>query len=172
MMRNTKEVWSLTSAPAHQQGLLPRQPRFDAQWPAKQQEKSILIRVPPIATLDVKLKAPNGTNIAVKGKQGFDNVTSGSVSIPRFSAITHITDDPRRSRPSTQSSNTVRKIKTSHLLLRPNPLPANHRSPLSRHPRASCNSHISTSLSWNCRRPCACGSTSPLSPCRILKSSR
>lgn len=31
------------------------------------------------ATLDVKLKAPNGTNVNVKGKQGFDGVTSGSV---------------------------------------------------------------------------------------------
>ncbi|KAF2166709.1 hypothetical protein M409DRAFT_22765 [Zasmidium cellare ATCC 36951] len=31
------------------------------------------------ATLDVKLKAPNGTNVTVKGKQGFDGVTSGSV---------------------------------------------------------------------------------------------
>ncbi|KAI7296860.1 hypothetical protein KC343_g14655, partial [Hortaea werneckii] len=30
-------------------------------------------------TLDVKLKAPNGTNVAVKGKQGFDGVTSGSI---------------------------------------------------------------------------------------------
>jgi hypothetical protein len=33
-----------------------------------------------IATLDVKLKAPNGTNVTVKGKQGFDGVTTGSVS--------------------------------------------------------------------------------------------
>lgn len=33
------------------------------------------------ATLDVKLKAPNGTNVTVKGKQGFDGVTSGSVSL-------------------------------------------------------------------------------------------
>ena len=32
-----------------------------------------------IATLDVKLRAPNGTNVNVKGKQGFDGVTSGSV---------------------------------------------------------------------------------------------
>lgn len=32
-----------------------------------------------IATLDVKLKAPNGTNVTVKGKQGFDGVTTGSV---------------------------------------------------------------------------------------------
>ncbi|EME84262.1 uncharacterized protein MYCFIDRAFT_214674 [Pseudocercospora fijiensis CIRAD86] len=31
------------------------------------------------ATLDVKLKAPNGTNVTVKGKQGFDGVTSGSI---------------------------------------------------------------------------------------------
>ena len=31
------------------------------------------------ATLDVKLKAPNGTNVTVKGKQGFDGVTTGSV---------------------------------------------------------------------------------------------
>ncbi|GAB7361426.1 hypothetical protein MBLNU230_g1482t1 [Neophaeotheca triangularis] len=31
------------------------------------------------ATLDVKLKAPNGTNVNVKGKQGFDGVTSGSI---------------------------------------------------------------------------------------------
>ncbi|QIW98089.1 hypothetical protein AMS68_003607 [Peltaster fructicola] len=31
------------------------------------------------ATLDVKLKAPNGTNVVVKGKQGFDGVTSGSI---------------------------------------------------------------------------------------------
>ncbi|KXL42195.1 hypothetical protein M433DRAFT_363879 [Acidomyces richmondensis BFW] len=31
------------------------------------------------ATLDVKLKAPNGTNVTVKGKQGFDGVTSGSL---------------------------------------------------------------------------------------------
>lgn len=31
------------------------------------------------ATLDVKLKAPNGTNVTVKGKQGFDGVTSGSM---------------------------------------------------------------------------------------------
>ncbi|KAF2718246.1 hypothetical protein K431DRAFT_287866 [Polychaeton citri CBS 116435] len=31
------------------------------------------------ATLDVKLKAPNGTNVSVKGKQGFDGVTSGSL---------------------------------------------------------------------------------------------
>jgi voltage-dependent anion channel protein 2 len=31
------------------------------------------------ATLDVKLRAPNGTNLTVKGKQGFDGVTSGSV---------------------------------------------------------------------------------------------
>ncbi|KAI7011597.1 hypothetical protein KC318_g6439 [Hortaea werneckii] len=30
-------------------------------------------------TLDVKLKAPNGMNVAVKGKQGFDGVTSGSI---------------------------------------------------------------------------------------------
>jgi len=30
------------------------------------------------ATLDVKLKAPNGTNINIKGKQGFDGVTTGS----------------------------------------------------------------------------------------------
>lgn len=35
-----------------------------------------------IATLDVKLKAPNGTNVTVKGKQGFDGVTGGSVSAP------------------------------------------------------------------------------------------
>ncbi|EMC97619.1 hypothetical protein BAUCODRAFT_69206 [Baudoinia panamericana UAMH 10762] len=31
------------------------------------------------ATLDVKLKAPNGTNVTVKGKQGFDGTTSGSI---------------------------------------------------------------------------------------------
>ncbi|KAK1034286.1 Mitochondrial porin, partial [Friedmanniomyces endolithicus] len=31
------------------------------------------------ATLDVKLKAPNGTNVTIKGKQGFDGVTSGSI---------------------------------------------------------------------------------------------
>lgn len=31
------------------------------------------------ANLEVKLKAPNGTNLTVKGKQGFDNVTTGSV---------------------------------------------------------------------------------------------
>ncbi|OQO05290.1 hypothetical protein B0A48_09057 [Cryoendolithus antarcticus] len=31
------------------------------------------------ATLDVKLKAPNGTNVNVKGKQGFDGVTNGSI---------------------------------------------------------------------------------------------
>merc|ERR1711964_83003 len=31
------------------------------------------------ATLDVKLKAPNGTNVTVKGKQSFDGVTTGSV---------------------------------------------------------------------------------------------
>jgi len=31
------------------------------------------------ATLDVKLKAPNGTNVTVKGKQGFDGVTGGSI---------------------------------------------------------------------------------------------
>ncbi|KAK5133967.1 hypothetical protein LTR08_007087 [Meristemomyces frigidus] len=31
------------------------------------------------ATLDVKLRAPNGTNVTVKGKQGFDGVTSGSI---------------------------------------------------------------------------------------------
>ncbi|KAK4549795.1 hypothetical protein LTR36_005096 [Oleoguttula mirabilis] len=31
------------------------------------------------ATLDVKLRAPNGTNVTVKGKQGFDGVTGGSI---------------------------------------------------------------------------------------------
>ncbi|KAK5110728.1 hypothetical protein LTR62_005605 [Meristemomyces frigidus] len=31
------------------------------------------------ATLDVKLRAPNGTNVTVKGKQNFDGVTSGTV---------------------------------------------------------------------------------------------
>ncbi|KAK5159104.1 hypothetical protein LTR04_005133 [Oleoguttula sp. CCFEE 6159] len=31
------------------------------------------------ATLDVKLKTPNGVNLNVKGKQGFDGATSGSV---------------------------------------------------------------------------------------------
>ncbi|KAM3420541.1 hypothetical protein BST61_g3806 [Cercospora zeina] len=31
------------------------------------------------ATLDVKLKAPSGTNVAIKGKQGFDGVTAGSI---------------------------------------------------------------------------------------------
>jgi len=31
------------------------------------------------ATLDVKLKAPNGTNVTVKGKQAFDGVTTGSI---------------------------------------------------------------------------------------------
>jgi len=31
------------------------------------------------ATLDVKLKAPNGTNITVKGKQAFEGATSGSI---------------------------------------------------------------------------------------------
>jgi hypothetical protein len=36
------------------------------------------------ATLDVKLKAPNGTNVTVKGKQGFDGVTTGSVSPHRM----------------------------------------------------------------------------------------
>ncbi|KAK0353150.1 Mitochondrial porin [Friedmanniomyces endolithicus] len=30
-------------------------------------------------TLDVKLQAPNGTNVTIKGKQGFDGVTSGSI---------------------------------------------------------------------------------------------
>lgn len=35
-----------------------------------------------VATLDVKLRAPNGTNVNVKGKQGFDGTTSGSVSTP------------------------------------------------------------------------------------------
>jgi len=33
-----------------------------------------------VATLDVKLRAANGTNVNVKGKQGFDGTTSGSVS--------------------------------------------------------------------------------------------
>ena len=32
------------------------------------------------ATLDVKLKAPNGANVNVKGKQGFDGSTTASVS--------------------------------------------------------------------------------------------
>nr|XP_023907920.1 mitochondrial outer membrane protein porin-like [Quercus suber] len=32
-----------------------------------------------VTTLDVKLKAPNGTNVTVKGKQSFDGVTTGSV---------------------------------------------------------------------------------------------
>ena len=36
------------------------------------------------ATLDVKLKAPNGTNVTVKGKQGFDGVTTGSVRSHRI----------------------------------------------------------------------------------------
>ena len=33
-----------------------------------------------IGNLEVKLKAPSGTNVTVKGKQGFDGVTTGSVS--------------------------------------------------------------------------------------------
>ncbi|PPJ50138.1 hypothetical protein CBER1_04867 [Cercospora berteroae] len=31
------------------------------------------------ATLDVKLKAPSGTNVTIKGKQGFDGATAGSI---------------------------------------------------------------------------------------------
>jgi len=31
------------------------------------------------AELEVKLRAPNGTNVTVKGKQGFDSVTTASV---------------------------------------------------------------------------------------------
>lgn len=31
------------------------------------------------ANLEVKLKAPNGANINVKGKQAFDGATTGSV---------------------------------------------------------------------------------------------
>ena len=40
------------------------------------------------ATLDVKLKAPNGTNVTVKGKQGFDGVTTGSVRFHRIAYST------------------------------------------------------------------------------------
>ena len=42
-----------------------------------------------IATLDVKLKAPNGTNVTVKGKQGFDGVTGGSVSWQTTTTMYH-----------------------------------------------------------------------------------
>ena len=36
--------------------------------------------------LEVKLKAPSGTNVTVKGKQGFDGVTTGSVCAHRVPA--------------------------------------------------------------------------------------
>lgn len=39
------------------------------------------------ATLDVKLKAPNGTNVTVKGKQAFDGVTTGSVCLHSLTSI-------------------------------------------------------------------------------------
>lgn len=67
---------------AHQQGLLPRQPGSVNSRPRQLSERAQRTQqlTNTAATLDVKLKAPNGTNLTVKGKQGFDGVTSGSVS--------------------------------------------------------------------------------------------
>jgi voltage-dependent anion channel protein 2 len=63
----------------------------------------------------VKLKAPNGTNVTVKGKQGFDSVTTGSVSEhfmlkPLDNKLTQIF----RSRESTPSSLMVGKFLLHH----------------------------------------------------------
>lgn len=66
------------------------------------------------ATLDVKLKAPNGTNVTVKGKQSFDGVTTGSVRCPDTPGILQSAvlakHEPSRSRASTLSSLRVREI--------------------------------------------------------------
>jgi len=59
---------------AHQQGLLPHRCRRVDLHPL------ISVRANTcIATLDVKLKTPNGANVNVKGKQAFDSTTTASV---------------------------------------------------------------------------------------------
>ncbi|KAK4575356.1 Mitochondrial porin [Recurvomyces mirabilis] len=69
------------------------------------------------ATLDVKLRAPNGTNVTVKGKQNFDGVTSGSVE-GKHTLKPH----GRHSPPSSSStSQPTRFIRFAQLLT---PLPA------------------------------------------------
>lgn len=68
---------------AYQQGLLPHCPGSVSLLLRARNAEAQKTRYADrcdTGTLDVKLKAPNGTNVAVKGKQGFDGVTSGSVS--------------------------------------------------------------------------------------------
>lgn len=120
------------------------------------------------ATLDVKLKAPSGTNLTVKGKQGFDNVTSGSVRNPRH----HPHDGTTltlyvRSRQSTQSSPTVRKMMSPLLLHRPRP----HLPPQNTRKIAFCNPHTSASPCWNCPRLYGRSSTFLRCTCTTVKSS-
>jgi hypothetical protein len=75
---------ALTRMPAYQQGLLPHLPGLaNIGRLRKRTNMNMAYWCADTATLDVKLKAPNGTNVTVKGKQGFDGVTSGSVRLHR-----------------------------------------------------------------------------------------
>lgn len=60
---------------AYQQGFLPHRRRFVTIAKSFVDKPDIVL-----ATLDVKLKAPNGANVNVKGKQAFDGSTTASVS--------------------------------------------------------------------------------------------
>jgi hypothetical protein len=66
------------------------------------------------ATLDVKLKAPNGTNVTVKGKQAFEGATSGSVRLsprsPRRLTTFPLTTTPDRGQACSQASGYAQHI--------------------------------------------------------------